>query len=169
MRIINSLHDPEATLASTYVLHVCEDMLSDPSSNAIKNTVVPTVHEACLVDGEDIYPRHNPLPSAAVSSTSEPLSAKRRRHLARLDRQQHRRINSDSGASKHMFSEHSMFADYDECTNVFVRVAEGWSIRVLGTGSVGPLSKVLHVERLAFDLVSEPALARGGMNGHGQD
>ena len=64
-----------------------------------------------------------------------------------------------------MFSDRSMFTDYVECTNVFVRVAEGSSVRVLGTGSVGPLRKVLHVEGLVFDLVSEPALARAGMSG----
>ena len=89
---------------------------------------VTTVHDAFVVDGKDIYPRHYPLPTDAMNSTSEPSSAKRRQHLARLDRQQHRRTISDSGAPKPMFSKRSMFTDYVECTNVFVRVAEGSSV-----------------------------------------
>ena len=36
---------------------------------------------------------------------------------------------------------------------------------MLGIGDVGPLTNVLHVEGLVFDLVSEPALARAGMSG----
>ena len=117
------------------------------------------------MDGEDIHPRYNPLHTAAVNSTSEPSSTKRRRHLERLDKPQHRRVISNSGDSKHMFSECSIFTDYVECTNVFVRGAKGSSVRALGTGSVGSLRKVLHVEGLVFDLVSEPALARAGMSG----
>ena len=70
---MDSLHDPETTLANTYVFHVCKDMLSDPNSNVINNAFVTTVHEACVVDGKDIHPRHNPLPTATVNSTSEPL------------------------------------------------------------------------------------------------
>ena len=46
-----------------------------------------------------------------------------------------------------------------------IRVAEGSSAKVLGTGDVGPLTNVLHVEGLTFDLVSEPALARCGRSG----
>ena len=165
VRIMDNLHDPELTLANIYVFRVREDLLSDPNITVLHNAFVTTVHEACVVDGEDIHPRHNPLPSTAVSSKSEPSSAKRRRHLVRVERQLHRRIISDSGASKHMFSDRSMFTDYVECSNVFVRVAEGSSAKVLGTGSVGPLKNVLHVQGLVFDLVSEPALARAGMSG----
>ena len=58
-----------------------------------------------------------------------------------------------------------MFTDYVKCTNVFVQVSESLSVRVLGTGSVGPLRKVLLIEGLVFDLVTEPALARAGMSG----
>ena len=121
---MDSFYDPEAILANIYVFCVREDMLSDPDSSVINNAFVTAVNEACVVDGEHIYPRHNPSLSAAVRRTSEPSSAKRNRHLTRLDRQQHRCIISASGASKHMFSEHLMFTNYVECANVFVRVAE---------------------------------------------
>ena len=49
--------------------------------------------------------------------------------------------------------------------NVFFRVAEGSSVRVIGTGSVAPLRKVRHVERLVCDPVSKPVFAKDGMSG----
>ena len=64
-----------------------------------------------------------------------------------------------------MFSDCSIFTDYVECSNVFDRVAEGSSAKVLGSGSVGPLKNVLHVQVLVFDLKVEPALAGAGMSG----
>ena len=64
-----------------------------------------------------------------------------------------------------MFSNKSKFRNYKACENVSIRVAESSSARVLGIGDVGPLTNVLHVEGLVFDLVSEPALARAGMSG----
>ena len=140
-------------------------MSSDPINNVIHNAFVTTVHKALVVNGEDIYPRTNPLPSTTVGSQTEPSSAKRRRHIARVERQLNIRIIKDSGASKHMFSDRSEFTEYVECSNVFVRVTEGFFAKVLGTGSVGPLRHVLHVQGLVFDLVSEPALVRAGMSG----
>ena len=64
-----------------------------------------------------------------------------------------------------MFSDKSKFRNYRPCHNVSIRVAEGSSTKVLGTGDIGPLTNVLHVEGLVFDLVSEPALARATMSG----
>ena len=84
VRIMDSLHDPELTLANIYVFRVCEDMLRDPNSTVIHNAFVTTIHEACVVHGKDIHPRHNPLPSTAGSSDSKPSSAKRRRNLIRV-------------------------------------------------------------------------------------
>ena len=100
---------------------------------------------ACVVDGEDIHPTHNPLPNAHTSSPKMSTSQKRRR----------RRAISDSGASKHMFSDKSKFRNYKPCENVSIRVAEGSSARVLGIGDVGPLTNVLHVEGLLFNLVTD--------------
>ena len=71
------------------MLCVREDMLSDLNSTVINNAFVTTVHEAYVVDGEDIYPRHNHLPSTGISSKSKPSSAKRRRHLVKVERQLH--------------------------------------------------------------------------------
>ena len=65
------------TLTDIYVFRVREDILSDPTKNVINNSFVTTVYEACVVDDDDIHPRHKRFPSAAVSSTSEPSSAKR--------------------------------------------------------------------------------------------
>ena len=64
-----------------------------------------------------------------------------------------------------MFDDRPMFTAYVECSNVFVRVAEGSFAKVLATGSVGPLTNFLHEQVIVFDLVSEPALARAGLSG----
>ena len=110
---------------------------------------------ACIADGEDIHLTHNPLLNAHTSSPKMLTSQIRRR----------RRAISDSGASKHAFSDKSKFRNYKPYENVSIRVAEGSSSRVLDIGEVGSLENVLHVEGLVFDLLSEPALARAGMTG----
>ena len=107
------------------------------------------------MDGEDIYPTHNPLPNA--HSTSPKLSTPQKRRAGCA--------TSDSGASKHMFSDKKTFRNYKPCHNVSIRVAEVSSALVLGTGDVGSLTNVLHVEGLVFDLVSESALARADISG----
>ena len=117
------------------------------------------------MDGEDIHLRHNPLPSTAVSSKCEPLSAKRRRQLVKVESQPDRRTISVSGSSKHMFIDRSIFTEYVEYSNVFVIVAEESYAKVWRIGSVGLLKNVLHVQGLLVDLVSQPALARAGMSG----
>ena len=110
---------------------------------------------AYVVDDEDIHPTHNPFSNAHAMSPELSKSKKRRA----------RRTISDSGASKYMFSGKSWFRNYTPSHNVSIRVAEGSSAKALGTGDVGPLKNVLHVEGLIFDLVSEPALARARMSG----
>ena len=80
-----------------------------------------------------------------------------------------RMIISDSGATKHMFRDRAVFSQYKTVTGVSVRMAGGSLEPVLGIGSVGPLTGVLHVHHLVFDLVSEPMLAELGMRGMWQD
>ena len=75
-------------------------------------------------------------------------------------------IISDSGASRHMFRNVEVFCNYKHVTGMSVRMAEGAVEPVLGIGNVGPLVDVLHVAKLVYNLVSEPALARQGMSGN---
>ena len=77
----------------------------------------------------------------------------------------HRMIISDSGATKSMFSDSSVFRNYRRVKGISVRMAGGALEQVIGMGDVGPLKDVLHVPNLVFDLVSEPMLARQGMQG----
>ena len=76
-----------------------------------------------------------------------------------------RMIISDSGATKSMFSDSSLFTNYRRAEGISVRMAGGALEQVIGIGDVGPLKDVLHVPNLVFDLVSEPMLARQGMQG----
>ena len=78
-------------------------------------------------------------------------------------------IISDSGATKPMFSERSVFTNYRIVTGISVRMAGGGLEHVLGIGSVGPLEEVLHVPNLVFDLISESCLAKLGMRGEWAD
>ena len=80
-----------------------------------------------------------------------------------------RLIISDGGASKSMFSDRRLFRNYKECDNAFVKMADGTMCRVLGTGDVGKLRDVLHVENLVFDLVSESWCDKMGMTGTWKD
>ena len=48
---------------------------------------------------------------------------------------------------------------------VYLYVWQGALEQVIGMGDVGPLTDVLHVPNLVFDLVSEPMLARQDMQG----
>jgi len=64
-----------------------------------------------------------------------------------------------------MFSDSSVFTNYRHVEGISVRMAGGALERVMGMGDVGPLKDVLHVPKLVFDLVSEPMLARQGMQG----
>ena len=48
---------------------------------------------------------------------------------------------------------------------VYLYVRQGALEQVIGMGDVGRLTDVLHVPNLVFDLVSEPMLARQGMQG----
>jgi hypothetical protein len=72
----------------------------------------------------------------------------------------HRSIIADSGATKSMFSDSSLFTNYRRVTGISVRMAGGALEQVIGMGDVGPLKDVLHVPNLVFDLVSEPMLAK---------
>ena len=104
------------------------------------------------------------------NSCVDPISGVRRQHaLQTSDTETDRMIISDSGATKPMFSDISVFTNYRPVTSVSVRMAGGALERVLGVGDVGPLKEVLHVPNLVFDLVSEPMLARQGMRGEFQD
>ena len=58
-----------------------------------------------------------------------------------------------------MFSNKNKSINHTPCHNVSIRGAEAQSAKVLGMGDVGPLTNVLHVEGLVFDLAPEPALA----------
>ena len=42
VRILDTLHGPEASLANTYVFHAREDMLCDPNRNVMNNAFVTT-------------------------------------------------------------------------------------------------------------------------------
>jgi hypothetical protein len=61
-----------------------------------------------------------------------------------------------------MFCDRSMFSEYREVDNHYVRVANGKLVKVLGIGNVGPLKDVLHVPSLVLCLVSEPQLDSEG-------
>ena len=78
-------------------------------------------------------------------------------------------IISDSGATKSMFSDRSVFTNYRKLTGVSVRMAGGALTPVFGIGDVGKLKNVLHVPNLVFDLVSESSLALQGMKGEFAD
>ena len=84
---------------------------------------------------------------------------------SRSSRRQKRKIISDGGATKHMFTIKALFDDYKPCTNTFVKMADGSLAPVLGIGNVGRLKDVLHVDNLAFDLVSESVCDLQGMRG----
>jgi uncharacterized protein involved in tolerance to divalent cations len=60
----------------------------------------------------------------------------------------------DSGASRHMFSDFSLFKNYKIIRNIIVKVANGEHIEVLGKGTVGPFNNVLHVPSIQKDLIS---------------
>ena len=81
----------------------------------------------------------------------------------------HRSIIADSGATKSMFSDSSLFTNYRRVTGISVRMAGGALEQVIGMGDVGPLKDVLHVPNLVFDLESEPMLAKQGMRGEWAD
>ena len=78
---------------------------------------------------------------------------------------EHRMIISDSGATKSMFSDSSVLTNYRRVEGISVLMAGVGLEQVIGMGDVGPLTDVLHVPNLVFDLVSEPMLARQGMQG----
>ena len=69
-------------------------------------------------------------------------------------------IIADSGATRHMFHDRSLFTEYRTVENHFVRVANGKMVRVHGIGTVGTLKNVLHVPDIVLCLVSEPQLDR---------
>ena len=61
---------------------------------------------------------------------------------------------SDSGTTKHMLHPREQCSTYEPTDKHFVRIANGSLQKVLGIGNVGPLSNLLHVPSLVYDLVS---------------
>ena len=145
-RVVEDDNDPDKSLPSVLRNWIrLEGEYGGPESLGQEYALITHKGTACIVDGEDIHPTHNLLPNAQNTSPILSMSRKRRR----------RRAISDSGASKHMFSNKSKFRNYKACENVSIRVAESSSARVFGTGDVGPLTNVLHVEGLLFNLVTD--------------
>jgi hypothetical protein len=72
------------------------------------------------------------------------------------------KVITDSGASRHMFYDRTLFTEYKPVGNHFVRIANGKVLAVLGIGSIGPLTNVLHVPDLILCLVAESQLDREG-------
>ena len=64
-----------------------------------------------------------------------------------------------------MFYDKSRFRHYTPCHFVSTVVANGSSTKMLGSGDVGLLTNLLHINGLLYDLVSEPVLTSAGMFG----
>ena len=121
----------------------------------------PTTPPASKYAIYELNNRHNPLIDNCFH-----LRGRTARRKWKLNM---RLIISDGGASKSMFSDRRLFRNYKECDNAFVKMADGTMCRVLGTGDVGKLRDVLHVENLVFDLVSESWCDKMGMTGTWKD
>ena len=131
---------------------------SEPTTPAINTTPTrPSTPPASKYAIYELNNKHNPLLAQCFHLRGR--TAKRKWKLKM------RLIISDGGASKSMFADRSLFTNYRETTNSFVKMADGTMCRVLGIGDVGKLKDVLHVENLVFDLVSESWCDLMGMTG----
>ena len=68
----------------------------------------------------------------------------------------------DSGASKHMVFNKDVLTNYLPTTGLFIRLANGNRIPIVGRGHHGLLRNVLHVPDLKKNLVSVTELTKDG-------